>query len=64
VLLEIQTLLRFTPHEPHGKVYIQYAYASMVASGLTNQANRRDEGRAAGPPRSVRVEREVRQHDH
>src|ERR1700693_3820742 len=27
---------------------------------LTNQANRRDDGRAAGPPRSVRVEREVR----
>jgi len=27
---------------------------------LTNQTNRRDEGRAAGPPRSTRVEREVR----
>src|SRR5438874_2495306 len=26
---------------------------------LTNQANRRDDGRAVGPPRSVRVEREV-----
>src|SRR5207244_8326312 len=32
--------------------------------GLTNQANRRDEGRAAGPPRSVRVEREVRPAPH
>src|SRR5205823_2214288 len=30
--------------------------------GLTNQANRRDEGRAEGPPRSVRVERVVRPH--
>jgi hypothetical protein len=31
---------------------------------LTNQANRRDDGRAAGPPRSVRVEREVRLHGY
>jgi hypothetical protein len=29
---------------------------------LTNQANRRDDTRAAGLPRSVRVEREVRRH--
>src|ERR1700686_2433479 len=27
---------------------------------LTNQANRRDDGRRVAPPRSVRVEREVR----
>src|SRR6266700_4209920 len=30
--------------------------------GLTNQANRRDEGRREAPPRSVRVERVVRPH--
>jgi hypothetical protein len=27
--------------------------------GLTNQANRHDDGRRAAPPRSVRVERDV-----
>src|SRR5438552_15889055 len=39
------------------------AYQIRAERGLTNQANRRDEGRAVGPPRSVRVERAVRGHD-
>ena len=34
----------------------------MRREAVTNQANRRDDGRAAGPSRSVRVEREVRPH--
>ena len=51
--------------DPQGGAADYRLPAGPVKSGfgrLTNQANRRDEGRAVGPPRSVRVEREVRPH--
>src|SRR5205814_1589484 len=65
MLGEIDLPLPLVPREHLGDVatfrcYVKTSPRGPSACKLTNQANRRDEGRAEGPPRSVRVEREVR----
>src|SRR5437667_1468442 len=45
---------------PIATVRVRQFPCADFARALTNQANRRDDGRREAPPRSVRIEREVR----